>query len=227
VAGLGGPAPYWHSWTFDVTGNRLSEVGHAATNTTYTYTHPAPGTPRPHTVTNVTAMRTGAGLHWIVADHHGTAEVTINATTLAVAKRRSLPYGETRGSGSGTWPAAMDKGVVGGTKDPTGLTHLGAREYDPTLDRFLSVDPVLDTGDPQQINGYAYAGNNPTTLTDPDGQLVFEDAIGGSVKSPTSSGKSKSTALGTVAQSCRGRVLVRAAHRSTIRIWCRTRAWSR
>ncbi len=46
--------------------------------------------------------------------------------------------------------------------DPsTGLTHLGAREYDPTNGRFLSVDPVIDTDDPQQMNGYAYSNNNP------------------------------------------------------------------
>jgi RHS repeat-associated protein len=276
LAGLGGPAPYWHGWTFDVTGNRLSEVRHAATHTTYTYTHPTPGSPRPHTVTNVTAtggvsfsrnytydnagntktrpnstgvtqtltydregelaslvdggtttsyiydadgnrlvrsdgtgktlylpdgtevrytnatavktasryythagtliaLRTAAGLHWIVGDHHGTAEVAINATTLAAAKRRSLPYGDTRGGGSGTWPSAMDKGFVGGTKDPTGLTHLGAREYDPTLGRFLSVDPLQDLTDPQHWHGYSYANNNPTSMSDPSGLAPFLD----------------------------------------------------
>ncbi|WUP09261.1 hypothetical protein OHA28_38385 [Streptomyces sp. NBC_00269] len=36
------------------------------------------------------------------------------------------------------------RGYVGGTTDPTGLTHLGAREYDPNLGSFISVDPVID-----------------------------------------------------------------------------------
>ncbi|MEE1742965.1 RHS repeat-associated core domain-containing protein, partial [Streptomyces sp. JV184] len=61
------------------------------------------------------------------------------------------------------------RGFVGGTNDPTGLTHLGAREYDPTLGRFLSTDPVIDVNDPAQMNAYSYAHNNPLTKSDPDG----------------------------------------------------------
>jgi RHS repeat-associated protein len=39
--------------------------------------------------------------------------------------------------------SVVDKGYVGGTKDTTtGLTHLGAREYDPVTGRFLSADPI-------------------------------------------------------------------------------------
>ncbi|MFF5333650.1 RHS repeat-associated core domain-containing protein [Streptomyces sp. NPDC013181] len=52
---------------------------------------------------------------------------------------------------------------------PTGLTHLGAREYDPTLGGFLSVAPIIDTAEPAQMNAYSYAHNNPLTKSDPDG----------------------------------------------------------
>jgi RHS repeat-associated protein len=63
-----------------------------------------------------------------------------------------------------------ERGFVGGTIDATtGLTHLGAREYEPAQGRFISVDPVLDPGDPQQLNGYAYANNAPTVQSDPTG----------------------------------------------------------
>ena len=115
-------------------------------------------------------MRTATGLSWLVGDQHPTAEVAITATTLAVAKRRTLPYGDTRGSLSGSWPTGMDKGFLGGTNDPTGLTHLGARDYDPTTGRFTSVDPITDVNSPQQINGYTYANGSPTAMTDPSGR---------------------------------------------------------
>ncbi|WP_035919755.1 RHS repeat-associated core domain-containing protein, partial [Knoellia sinensis] len=44
-----------------------------------------------------------------------------------------------------------------------------AREYDPTLGRFISVDPLLDEGDPRQLNAYQYGYNNPLAYSDPDG----------------------------------------------------------
>ena len=49
------------------------------------------------------------------------------------------------------------------------LTHLGAREYDPNTGRFISVDPLMDLSDPQQMHGYAYANNNPVTFNDATG----------------------------------------------------------
>ncbi|POX58738.1 hypothetical protein C3492_36440 [Streptomyces sp. Ru62] len=51
----------------------------------------------------------------------------------------------------------------------TGLTHIGAREYDQNSGRFLSADPVIDITDPLQINGYTYARNSPVSTSDPDG----------------------------------------------------------
>ncbi|MFE7648432.1 RHS repeat-associated core domain-containing protein [Streptomyces phaeoluteigriseus] len=55
-----------------------------------------------------------------------------------------------------------DKGFVGGTKDAdTDLTHLGAREYDPAIGRFISVDPVMALENSQQTHGYTYGNNNP------------------------------------------------------------------
>ncbi|MGV8973118.1 MAG: RHS repeat domain-containing protein [Rhodoglobus sp.] len=59
VAALGGPAPYWTDYTFDLTGNRAADTTHtAAGNTTRTYTHPVAGALRPHAATQVT--QTGA-----------------------------------------------------------------------------------------------------------------------------------------------------------------------
>lgn len=280
VAQLGGAAKYWHSYTYDASGNRKTELQHGTTDVTREYRYPPAGGAagsKPHAVTEVlttgavtktqsyaynetgetvcrpatgaanactaaagrqtltwgsedqlattadatgttsfiydadgnrlirkdptgstlylpqgtevrkpisgsatatrhygyggvpVAVRTAAGLSWIVADHHGTAEVNVNSTDLAVTRQRTLPFGESRGVVPTVW--AGDKGFVGGTKDNTGLTHLGAREYDPGIGRFISVDPLLDLADPQQWNGYVYANNNPATLSDPSGLI--------------------------------------------------------
>lgn len=112
-----------------------------------------------------------------IADHHGTGELAVQAADLALTQRRTLPFGAIRGQTPTAWPST--KGFVGGTDDTktTGLTHLGAREYDPDLGRFISVDPLLDLADPQQMNGYTYGNNNPATLSDPTG-LWIDDGTG-------------------------------------------------
>ncbi|MFV2126352.1 RHS repeat-associated core domain-containing protein [Micromonospora sp. LOL_013] len=143
------------------------------------------------------AVRTVTGLTWLIPDHHGTNQISIDPTTLDLTRRRTLPFGDTRGTPPTAWPD--DKGFVGGTKDPTSLTHIGARHYDPTLGRFISVDPFVNPGDPQTLNAYAYANNNPTTYTDPTG-LYFEEGSYGNGKrgyiTKTPSGKKKITTTG-------------------------------
>jgi hypothetical protein len=52
-----------------------------------------------------------------------------------------------------------------------------ARHYNPTVGRFLSVDPVLNAKSalryPQLWNRYAYAISNPLKFTDPTGEEIF------------------------------------------------------
>ncbi|MEW2045993.1 polymorphic toxin-type HINT domain-containing protein [Streptomyces sp. NPDC005476] len=119
------------------------------------------------------AVRTAAKLSFIAGDHHGTGEMAIDSATGAISQRRFDPFGVDRGEKTGVWPG--EKGYVGGTIDAsTGLTHLGAREYDSAIGRFISVDPVIDYTQPQQINGYAYANNSPVTHADPSGMIIPE-----------------------------------------------------
>ncbi|WP_438947818.1 RHS repeat-associated core domain-containing protein [Streptomyces triticisoli] len=130
---------------------------------------------------DATAVRTETGLSWMVDDHHGTASMTVDATTQAITRRYTKPFGESRGTTPQAWPD--DKGFLGKPADATtGLTHIGAREYDPTLGRFLSVDPILAPDDHESLNGYAYANNTPVTLSDPTG-LRPDGACGGASSS--------------------------------------------
>jgi RHS repeat-associated protein len=108
-------------------------------------------------------------LSFLAGDAHGTSTLAVAATDLAVTKRYFTPFGEDREGGTGTW--TDDKSFLGMTADEdTGLTHVGAREYDPSIGRFISVDPLLTLDQPQSLNGYSYANNTPVTQSDPTGQ---------------------------------------------------------
>ncbi|WFE39254.1 RHS repeat-associated core domain-containing protein [Micromonospora sp. WMMD998] len=170
-----------HTYVYDAAGNRLIADNPGADKTLYlddTEYH------LNHTTGQVTgtryypnAVRTPAGLTWTAANPHGTNQLAINSSNLATTRRRLTPFGEDRGAPPSTWPDK--KGFVGGTTDPTGYTHLGAREYDPNTGRFLSVDPLADYGDPQTLHGYAYSNNSPITYSDSDGLMRTARDVGG------------------------------------------------
>jgi len=280
VAGLGGPAPYMRSYTYDATGNRKTETEHTTGgNIDKSLTYPAPGSTavRPHTVSSVTttapwgaktdsytydnvgnttkrpggsteqtfawdaegrvasvtengtttsyvydadgnrlvqrdpggrslflsgaeyraaasggavtgrryydhgpagiiaARDPATGLTWQATDHQGTSQLAFKASDMSMTRRRLAPFGGIRGPNP-TWPDPY--GFVGGQQDGHGTVHLGAREYDPTLGRFISADPIMDVSDPQSYQGYAYANNTPVTGSDADGMRICLEACG-------------------------------------------------
>ena len=169
------------TYIHDADGNRLLRKEPGA-NTLYlgaqevqlnTSTSTVSGTRRYALGGQVVAVRTTAGLTWQAGDHQGTQTLSISSSTLAMTQRRTSPFGESRGTPPPGWPD--DRGFVGGVSDKTGLTHLGAREYDPSTGRFISADPVMALDDPQQINGYAYGNSNPATFSDATGLLREDD----------------------------------------------------
>ncbi|WP_405516597.1 RHS repeat-associated core domain-containing protein [Streptomyces canus] len=113
-------------------------------------------------------------LQYLSGDHHGTSTVAVGGDSAqALSKRYTTPFGTGRGTGAGTWPD--DKGFLGKSVDSgTGLTQIDARQYDASTGQFLSVDPLLMPDQHQSLNGYGYANNNPTTLSDPSGLGVPE-----------------------------------------------------
>lgn len=108
-----------------------------------------------------------------VANAQGTATTSVAADDLAVTRRYYDPYGNPRGAKPSSWVAADENhGFLGKPSDSvTGLDLLGARNYDPVLGRFLTADPLFEAGDPNQMGGYTYAGDNPATGSDPTGTI--------------------------------------------------------
>lgn len=109
----------------------------------------------------------GSVLTWLSGDLNHTQDLAMDSSTGTISRRFADPYGNTRGA-SVAW--ADQHGYLNKPRSAvTGLTQLGARLYDTTLGRFLSVDPVLAPDNPAQNNGYAYSANDPITNSDPDG----------------------------------------------------------
>ncbi|MEV4230305.1 RHS repeat-associated core domain-containing protein [Streptomyces bobili] len=113
-------------------------------------------------------------LSLLAGDHHGTQSLSITAdASQTVTKRFMSPFGKDRGGSVGTW--GTDKGFLGKTLDKTtGLTHIGARQYDAAIGQFISVDPLLETDKAQTLNGYSYGTQNPLTFSDPTGTRLAE-----------------------------------------------------
>ncbi|MBK8447337.1 MAG: hypothetical protein IPL41_11835 [Micropruina sp.] len=122
------------------------------------------------------AVRTGASnetVTTLINDWQGTTHHQINSATGALSTTWQDPYGAQRGTPPTAWTG--DRGYVGGTKDATGLTRIGARDYDPALQRFITLDPIQDLADPLQWNPYTYSNNSPITKADPSGLKACAD----------------------------------------------------
>jgi RHS repeat-associated protein len=145
-------------------------VLNTATNTvTGTRYYPLPGGGQ--------AIRTGtatASVVFALPDRHGTPTLYLDYTAQNPTWRQYTPYGDTRGTAV---TAPDNHGFLNKPTDQaTGLTLVGARQYDPTIGRFITADPILEKTDPTQINGYAYAGNNPVVHADPTGLSVARES---------------------------------------------------
>ncbi|NUP43860.1 MAG: RHS repeat-associated core domain-containing protein, partial [Streptomyces sp.] len=116
------------------------------------------------------AVRTGSGTAYAfeTADQHGTATLTLTPDLTTPTWRQQTPYGAPRGTAPSAWPD--NRGFLNKPADTaTGLTSVGARWYDPATGTFASLDPLFEETDSQQQAGYAYAGSNPVTGSDPTG----------------------------------------------------------
>jgi RHS repeat-associated protein len=112
----------------------------------------------------------GATVVYLHNDAAGNPVAATDAAGAVIWRERFAPFGERLD----TLPAAAGnrQWFHGKGQDPeTGLLYFGARYYDPTLGRFLSIDPVAwRDGDIHGFNRYGFANNNPYRFTDADGR---------------------------------------------------------
>jgi RHS repeat-associated protein len=104
--------------------------------------------------------------------HHtdalGSPVLVTNSGRTRLERSEYEPYGKVLNR-----PLRDGPGYTGHVEDAsTALNYMQQRYYDPSIGRFLSVDPVtVDTATGDNFNRYAYVGNNPYTYTDPDGRI--------------------------------------------------------
>ena len=129
----------------------------------------------------------GATTTYLHTDHLGGTTLTTDSAGAITQTLDYMSYGETR-LDIGTNDEDMQ--YTGYKKDATtGLNYASARYYEPSRGAFISQDPVAlalgDAGrlqanhgvsqsallrDPQLLNAYGYARNNPVKYNDPTGE---------------------------------------------------------
>jgi RHS repeat-associated protein len=103
-----------------------------------------------------------------VRDHIGNVRATYSFKQGYMQYRNYdyKPFGDTlwtSGANENGW-----KGFNGESKDlESSFMNMGARIYDPSISRFLSVDPLYEMF-PNQ-SSYSYSFNNPLSYRDPSG----------------------------------------------------------
>jgi RHS repeat-associated protein len=112
-----------------------------------------------------------AQTRYIHPDHLGSTNVVTNASGTVVQTLDYYPYGATRISSGQN---ATRRQYVNRFADESSLDYMTNRFYDPNRGQFISQDPMFwsqrqNLMNPQSLNSYSYANDNPITGKDPDG----------------------------------------------------------
>jgi RHS repeat-associated protein len=110
----------------------------------------------------------------------------LNGTTVVLDQNKNIvetadyyPFGKIHFDNQANGYSEKRKYIGQEYDEETNLSYLNARYYNGTTGRFITEDPVFWSGqnlsDPQSLNVYSYANNNPITLSDPNGLMTFAE----------------------------------------------------
>jgi RHS repeat-associated protein len=142
-----------------------------------------------------------AGLHFHLNDWLGTRRAQTDYAGVLEQTCSSLPFGDSLVcTGSTQYPT--EHHFTGKERDSeSGNDYFGARYYGSSMGRFLSPDPsgltYADITNPQSLNLYSYALNNPLKNIDPTGLYCFYGGQGDTVENDSDASDYDFTSTGT------------------------------
>jgi len=125
------------------------------------------------------SQKLGATSYYVGCDHLGSVwdvvtldedenvDVSYVYTAFGNTDDRSVRQGATDPNDAYRYVGTL--GYYADADDYHGLMLLGARYYNPSVGRFITLDPIRDG-----MNWYVYVGNNPVARTDPTGFHMSE-----------------------------------------------------
>lgn len=132
-------------------------------------------------------MKIGTTLYRIIKDHLGSPRLIVNTSNGQVLQK--IDYNEWGHVIVDTNPGFQPFGYAGGLYDlDTKLVKFGARDYDASIGRWLSKDPIIFAGG--DTNLYGYVMQDPINFIDPSGFLRKnkEDSIPNKIRTSMPTG---------------------------------------
>ncbi|MBQ6286590.1 MAG: hypothetical protein IJK73_02910 [Bacteroidales bacterium] len=130
---------------------------------------------------NSSGTITGYTVYHHITDHLGSVRAITDVSTGTVVETSDyLPFGtrwsQTSGSSSATITDATNRWRYSGKEEQRAinstlpLIDYGARMYDPTIARWMNVDPMAEKYYP--MSPYGYCAGNPISIVDPSGSDI-------------------------------------------------------
>lgn len=148
-----------------------------ATTTEYLYTGSNLLATIDQKVVSGTATGTPA-TRYIHPDNLGSTNVTSDSGMQLIQTFDYAPYGSVIAStNASSTTTTLGRQYIGEFSDASGLSYLNARYLNASQGQFTAQDPTFwgkqNIGEPQSLNSYSYANDNPITGKDPKGDTAY------------------------------------------------------